>query len=115
MAISEAFVDSGTTISTTEYSLTNDSTTIATQTTDGIYQAIIDFSNMVAGDEYTIKILEKVYAAGSQKTIWEASLSGTQPSPFVTPAIMLMHGWDITVTRTAGADRSISWSIRAVS
>jgi hypothetical protein len=114
MAITEAYVDTGTSISTTEYSLTNDSTSIATQTTDGVYQAFIDFATMVAGDQYQIKVLEKVYGAGTQRTIYNAIITGVQAGPFVTPSLILMHGWDITVKRLAGSDRSISWSIRQV-
>lgn len=114
MALSEAFVDTGTTISTTEYSLTNDSTAIAAQTDDGVYQVFIGFHNLVAGDQYKVKVLEKVYAADSQRTIYEAIVDGVQPGPFVTPTLILLHGWDVTVTKLAGTDRSITWSIRKV-
>ena len=114
MTIQELYVDTGTSISTTEYSLTNDSTVIATQTTDAMIQAFIDFANMVAGDQYEVKVLEKVYGAGSQRTIYHAVLTGTQPGPLVTPGLIVMHGWDVTVKRLAGSDRSISWSIRSI-
>lgn len=114
MAISELYVDTGTSISTTEYSLTNDSTSVATQTADAIIQVFIDFVNMVAGDQYEVKVLEKVYGAGSQRTILHSILTGPQATPFVTPSLIVMHGWDVTVKRLAGSDRSISWSIRAV-
>ena len=32
----------------------------------------------------------------------------------VTPALVLMHGWDMTILKLAGTDRSIEWSIRQV-
>jgi len=114
MAISELYVDAGTSISTTEYSLTNDSTTIAAQTADAVIQAIIDFANMVAGDQYEVKIYEKVYGGGAQRAIYHATLTGAQPAPLVTPSLIVMHGWDVTVKRLTGSDRSISWSIRTI-
>lgn len=102
------------TISTTEYSVVTPGTTLASDATDGVYQVFIDFSNMAAGDEYEIKIKEKVTSAGSQATIYYAVLEGAQSSPFVTPTLVLLHGWDVTVKKNAGTDRSISWSIRQV-
>ncbi|CAN1724426.1 conserved protein of unknown function [Hyphomicrobium sp. 1Nfss2.1] len=115
MALSEAYVNSGTSISTTEYSLTNDSTTVATQTDDGLYQAFIDFSNMASGDTYVIRIYEKCYGAATQRVCQSWTLTGAQSDPiWVSPHLQLMHGWDITVQRTAGTDRSIAWSIRKV-
>lgn len=114
MAITELYSDTGTTISTTEYSLSNDSTSIATQTTDAVIQAIIDFAAMVAGDQFEIKVYDKVYSAGSQKVIYYAVVTGAQSTPFVTPSLIVMHGWDVTVKRLAGSDRSIAWSIRGL-
>lgn len=114
MAIQELYSDTGTSISTTEYSLTNDSTTIATQTADALIQAFIDFANMAAGDQYEVKVYDKVYSGGTQRMIYHAVLTGTQTTPFVTPGLIVLHGWDVTVKRLAGSDRSISWSIRSV-
>lgn len=114
MAISEAYTDAGTTISTTEYSLTNDSTTIATQTADGVYQAFLDLSAMAAGDEYRVRVYDKVDSAGTQRVIYEATLIGVQSQIFVTPPLLLIHGWDFTLDKIAGTDRSIRWSIRKI-
>jgi hypothetical protein len=115
MALSEAYVDTGTSISTTEYSLTNDSTTIATQTDDGLYQTFIDLSNMASGDTYVIRVREKVYGAATQRVCQSWTLTGAQSDPiWVSPHLQLMHGWDITIQKTAGTDRSIAWSIRKV-
>jgi hypothetical protein len=115
MALSEAYVNTGTSISTTEYSLTNDSTSIATQTDDGLYQAFIDLNAMASGDVYVIRIYEKCYGAATQRVVQSWTLSGAQSDPiWVSPHLQLMHGWDITMQRTAGSDRSIAWSIRKV-
>lgn len=115
MAISEAYANTGTSISTTEYSLTNASTTIAEQTDDGVYQALVDLSNMASGDTYVIRLKEKVYGAATQRTVQSWTLSGAQSDPiWVSPCAILLHGWDFTAQRTAGTDRSIAWSVRKV-
>lgn len=114
MALTEAFADTGTTIGTSEYSLPNDSTSLTARTEDGCFQAFIDFANMAAGDQYRVRIYEKVYSAGTQRVIYECILTGTQQGPLVAPSLILMHGWDVTVKKLAGTDRSISWSIRQV-
>jgi len=105
-------------ISTSEYSLPADTTTgvPTAQTTDGIYQFWIDFANMVAGDQYRIRVYEKTDSGGTQRLAEEWILTGAQSKPmFVTPSLILGEGWDCTVLRTAGSDRSIAWSIRKVS
>lgn len=99
------------TISTTEYSLNADSTTLAADTNDYAVQAYIDFANMAAGDQYEIRVLEKINA-GSQLPIYTATVTGVQTEPFVTPSLILGEGWDVTVKKLAGTDRSIAWSIR---
>ena len=114
MAISEPYSDTGTSISTTEWSLTNDSSSVATQTDDGIYQAYINIASIAAGDEFLLKVYEKVYGAGSQVVVYTALISGAQPGPFVTPTLILLHGWDFTLDKLAGTDRTVSWSIRKV-
>lgn len=113
MAITESFTGSSS-ISTTEYSLVTDSTTLTSNTNVGIYQIFIDFSNMLAGDEYLFQTKEKVTAAGSQQIIYSANLEGRQSSPFITPTLIFIHGWDVTLTLIAGSARTINWSIRRV-
>lgn len=114
MGITEPYTNSAS-ISTTEYSLPNNSTSLATITVSGVYQAFIDVANMAAGDEYLIQIYEKATSGGTKRVILSASLVGPQAEPiWVSPTFVLMHGWDITMDRQAGSDRTISWSIRRV-
>lgn len=114
MAISEAFTGTAT-ISTTEYSLVTNSTTLGSDTNDGIYQVFIDFSALTATEEYAVIVREKVTSAGTQRVVFYATVAGVQGSPaWVSPSLILMHGWDVTVDKIAGTDRSISWSIRKV-
>ena len=113
MSISEAFTGTAT-ISTTEYSLVTNSTTLTTNTTRGVYQIYIDFSTMASGDEYLIQVKEKVISAGTQRSIYTATVEGAQSSPFVTPTLVFLHGWDVTLDLITGTAKSISWSIRRV-
>lgn len=114
MAYTEAYTGSAT-IGATEYSLTNSSTTIATQTTDAQVEAIIDFSAMTVTEQYEVRVYEKTRSADSQMLVQPAStLTGVQPSAFGILTQLLMNGWDITVKKIAGTDRTIKWSIRTI-
>jgi hypothetical protein len=114
MAISDAFTNSAT-ISTTEYSLPNNSTTLTPITDDGVYQAFIDFANLTSTEQYEIKLYEKVTSGGSQRLVEVWTVMGAQAKPcWASPSLILLHGWDITVKKIAGTDRSIAWSIRKV-
>lgn len=114
MAISEAFTGTAT-IGVTEYSLVTNSTTLGSDTTDGVYQVFVDFSALTATEEYMLMVKEKVTSAGTQRVIFSATVAGVQGSPaWVSPSLILMHGWDVTMDKIAGTDRSISWSIRKV-
>jgi hypothetical protein len=114
MAITEAY--SGTeTVTTTEWSMTTDTSGPDAETADGVYQIFIDASALVAGDVFEFTAYEKVLAASTQRKFFVATISGVQATPnIVSPSFILMHGWDFTLKKTAGTDRSISWSIRKI-
>jgi hypothetical protein len=117
MALNNAlYSQSAQTISTTEYSLTNNSTSIATQTTACIISVWIDVANLIAGDEYALAIQEKAVSGGTQRRLVIASLIGVQADPlFITAGYQVGVGWDVTLKRIAGADRAFSWTIRSIS
>lgn len=115
MALSEAFTTSSQSISTTEYSLTNNSTSLAAQTNDGIYQVFIETINIAAGDSFQIRVYEKVYSSATQRVIYEEILNGAQSNgTWVSPSLILMHGWDVSIKKLAGTDRNFGWSVRQV-
>ena len=112
MAISEAY--SGTaSISTTEFSCPNNSTTLTPVTADGVYQVFLDTSDMVAGDQLQIRIYEKCRSADTQRIIYEAVLTGAMAETWVSPSLILLHGWDLTLDALAGTI-TVNWSIRQV-
>jgi hypothetical protein len=102
------------TISTSEYSLPNNSAGVAAITTDGCFQAFVDFNAITAvADEFEFKLYEKIASGGTQRVIW-APISINKPEVLVTPASLLLHGWDMTVAKFVGTDASIPWSIRQI-
>lgn len=116
MAITEAYTNSQT-VTNTEHSLPNDATYAAGSaiTDDGVYQAFIDMNALAAGDEYTFTVYEKVSSGATQRVVYKKSFFGAQAQPLhVTPSLVLLHGWDMTLIKVAGTDRSIEWSIRKV-
>lgn len=103
------------TIGSTEWSLTNNSSTKATNTTNGAVQVVLDLSALANGDVFELYIWEKVVSGGSQKRLRRVTYTGVQPDEGdVTPSVMLKHGWDFTLKKISGTDRSITWSIRLV-
>lgn len=114
MPIAELYNNAGTSISTTEISLVTGTSTLQNITTDGIYQLFIDMANMTVTEQYQVRVKEKVTSGGTQRTVLNAYFTGAQPGPYVSPSLILMHGWDMTLIKLAGTDRSFSWSIRQV-
>jgi hypothetical protein len=109
------FTNDSASISTTEYFLASDSTTATYQTTDGIYQLFLDLSNMVTSDQYRVRLYEKYDSSGTTRLVEEWIYSGAQAKPGIfLPAFVLGEGWEFSVLRLAGSDRTIYWSIRRI-
>lgn len=111
MAISEHATGSQTAVISTEHTL--NSTT--PETTDGVFQVFVDVANMVAGDILELRIKEKCRTGDTIRQILVATLAGVQSDPlWVSPSLILMNGWDVTLKQTAGTGRAFPWSIRKV-
>lgn len=116
MAISVTTFTGSETVTTTEWSLTADSSVVQAQTTVGVFQAFLDVNALAAGDTYEFRTYEKARAADTQRLCYVSALSGPQGYPiFTSPSLILGAGWDMTIIKTAGTDRTITWSIRSVS
>ncbi len=113
MAINELY--SGTeAVSTTEHSLTTDTSGPDADTTDGVFQVFLDVNDMTAGDILQIRIYEKVRSSDTQRIAYQAILRDAQAEPiWVSPSLILMHGWDVTLDALAGTI-TVNWSIRQV-
>jgi hypothetical protein len=101
-------------IGATEHSMTTDTAGPDVDTTDGVFQAFLDLSDMVAGDQLQFRIYEKATSGGTQRVVYESIVTGPQAEPiWVSPTLILMHGWDMTLDALAGTI-TVNWSIRQV-
>jgi len=116
MPITEAYAGSAT-IGSTEFSLTNASTTIGAVTAAGFYQIFVDWDALAMGDQYELRVREKCQAGDTQKVLLCFSIAhdqGVDGALNAYPGLMLMNGWDVTIKKLAGTDRTIAWSIRRI-
>lgn len=114
MALSEPYELDGVTVGSTELSIVSGTTSLQTITTPGYYQLWVDAGNMAKGDEFKIRMYEKVEATGGTKKVFlQVTLSDAQSEPFVSPTFHLRNGWDMTIQKIAGTDRAFDASIRS--
>lgn len=105
-------------ISTSEYSLTLSSTSgvPASKTDKATVQLVLDLNALVAGDSYELKLYDKARSGDTQRQMSRRTFVGAQvDANQILPALMIGEGWDYTLKRLAGSDRTIGWSIRAYS
>jgi len=115
VAISEPYELDGVTVGASELSIVSGTTSLQTITDDGVYQLWIDAGNMAKADEFKVRIYEKVEGTGGTKKVVAAwTLLGVQSEVFVTPTLILINGWDMTIQKIAGTDRAFDASIRKV-
>jgi len=114
MAITETSTGSRVT-SATEWSLPRAAAYSAAspQTAHGVYQLFVDTTSMTASDEVRIRIYEKVRAADTQEIVYTSNVVGLQTAVWVSPSLVLMNGWDMTVVAVSGT-ATVTWSIRQV-
>jgi len=114
MAISEAYSGSET-VSTTEWSLTTDTAGPDADTADGVYQCFLDLSALAKGDIFQFALYEKVLGSSTQRIVFTVRFANAQSEPvWVSPSLILLHGWDMTLDKISGTDRAIDWSIRKI-
>ena len=115
MAISEPYELDGVTVGVSELSIVSGTTSLQTITDDGVYQLWIDGGNMAKGDEFKVRLYEKVEGTGGTKKVFaQFTLSDVQSEIFVTPTFILINGWDMTIQKIAGTNRAFDASIRKV-
>jgi hypothetical protein len=105
------FTDDSATIGSTEYSLPGDTATPTPQSTDCYVQPWISFASAAAGDRFRVRVYEKMNN-GSSTAIVDRVVNGAQSTLWTCPLLLVGGGWDVTVTKVAGTDRAIAWSLR---
>ena len=103
-------------IGTTEISIVSATSTLQTITTAGVYQLFLDLNVLANGDVFEIKIYEKVRSAGTKRVLQTFVVANLQADPnWVSDSFILLNGWDMTLKKLSGTDRTIEASIRSVS
>src|SRR5581483_5822284 len=98
------------TVSTTEWSMTTDTAGPDADTNAGIYQAFIDLNALAAGDVFDFKVYEKCRTGDTQRQVFYARFANAQASPiYASPSLILGVGWDMTLLKVSGTDRTINW------
>ena len=116
MAISEPYSGS-ITVSSVELSLVSGTSTLQSITDDGVYQIFLDINAVANGDIFEVRVKEKITSGGTQRVAFMFYISdapGADGAGWVSPSLILLHGWDVTLVKIAGTDRSIPYSIRKV-
>lgn len=110
MAITEHATGSQACTVTTEHFLGTDP-----DTTDGVFQFFIDVNALILLDELEIRIYEKCRSGDTARQIHMWELRHAQIDLlWVSPTLVLMHGWRFSVKQTTGTSRTVLWSIRKV-
>jgi hypothetical protein len=115
--VSQAYEIDGVTVGGTAISVVTGTTTPATDTGGGIYQLFVDpvGAAMAKGDDYLVQVREKVEGTrGSQRVVVEFRLMDAQSCLVASPQLVLINGWDMTIKKIAGTDRSFDATIRKV-
>lgn len=112
MAVTEAYTMSAVTVGSTELSVVSGTTTLQNVSTAGAYQLVLDAANMAKGDEFIVRVYEKTLSGGTKRRVAQWSLLGAQTELFISPAMMLLNGWDFTIQKSVGTDRAFTASIR---
>lgn len=103
-------------VSTTEHSLTTDTAGPDVDTTVGIYQAFVDLNALAAGDVFEFKVYEKASTGDTQRAVYAVQFANAQATPvWASPSLILGVGWDMTLKKISGTDRTITWRISKVS
>lgn len=107
------FTENSVSVGSSAISLTNGNTTIATNTGNELVSAWVEIDSMAAGDEFEVRLLEKTRSAGSQvqRQAWRMPFGQNK---LETPLFILGNGWDFTIIKIAGTDRTCQTSLRRV-
>lgn len=87
-------------------------TTLTTETTAGVYQAVLDMNNLAANDLLIVRSKIKVVSGGTSRVLEEYTLAGvTAQKIMMTEPIPI--AWEVIyeLEQVAGTGRSIPYSI----
>lgn len=91
--------------------------TLSTQAASGVYQAVIDLNNLAGGatpDIVEIRVYLMTLTGGTSRQAFPTFtfVGGVSPKEFVTPPLLAVHEYKITLKQTQGTNRTFPWSLR---
>lgn len=104
------------TVSTTELSLITGTSTLTPQTTEGTLQVLIDgiAAGVLKGERFRVKVYEKVRAADTMRLIYSDDIYNVPSGTWVSVPFIVAKGWQVTMTKIAGTDRTFPTSVRLI-
>lgn len=94
--------------------MTTDTSGPDADTTDGLFQLALDLSDMADGESVRVRAYEKCRSGDTQRKVFESTYADAMQEPLIyTPPLILMHGWDFTITTMVGTVNCL-WSIRSL-
>src|SRR5882672_1013623 len=94
-----------------EISLISGTTSLQASTTAGDVEIWIDLSNMVVGDQYQVRLVEKVNG-GTAANAFISFPKDVQVGLYRVGPLRVSEGWDPRLKLTSGSARTVNWSIR---
>lgn len=93
--------------------------TLVEHTTEGdVLDALIDLSNMAAGDAVEVRVYAKILNGGAYARVYYDKYTNAQTSEaaYLSPVIYVppmtcSQAWKLTIKRTAGTDRNYYWAV----
>ncbi len=116
MSLTEIYTLDGVTV-TTVISVPSGNSTPSAITTDGVYHGWFDGVQggaLTKGDYFKAQVLEKCLSGSTQRAVFCMDMGNVATEAWITPSLMLMHGWDFLLTKVAGTARAWDASIRGV-
>lgn len=105
MATSQHSAGSQTAVISTEH-------TLATITSAGVYQLLVDCNNLALGDEVKLRIYIKVRSGDGSLLLYETTVEDLPVNLIsVSPPVAAVHEFKATLLQQAGTGRAFDWSI----
>lgn len=88
---------------------------LASPTTDGTYQLVVDLSDMASGDFVELRIKRKVLTGGTVATYQKATFGfGTSEPVVISPPVYSPYGVTVTLLQTDGVSADFKWSLETL-
>jgi hypothetical protein len=86
--------------------------TLATITTAGIFQFVVDTSNLANGDAVELRIYLKPAAGGTEQLTYYTAFGNAQGQPMKTSLMVPSPiSWRATLKQTTGTGRVFPWAV----